>query len=684
MSFEQVRAKAIALAEELESLAGSLSPWKTGAPEFPIDHDIGVLSHRASSLRAAEYRVLFCGEFKRGKSTVLNAMVGESVLPAKVTPCTAILTRLKRGAVPKVTVSFNDGALPRTMTISEFKKEYELRTEDHQAAGAAGAEIGRFDRVREAVIEHPSPVLPPAIELVDSPGMRENVVRTARTLEALDSAAAVVMVLSAVQNFTTDERGFIQQELLPRRLRNIFFLVNWYNAVEHEDKPKEEIERDKAELEQRLNQLVVPLCVVDGRDLSTCRIFRVNALGALRGRQSPLDPAKVARSGMPEFEAELQSFIVGDIARAGNEAAVGLAEQCEERFRAFVEEQAKFDRQPLEDLERQRQAIEPKLEWLRNIREHVRRFLLDKSEVLHVRLTSSLRQFVIEMQERIVNDISEGREIDLSLINDRLVTLNLVKDLGKTVANWFGAGATLYKDELAATIERELSAYLERRIGEWQSTTAKSVFGTIEGDIQKELAAQAEQYSRLVAEIQEQLGLTVEKPDPRKLIEQWVTDLGGPAALGRTGGLSDIGGVIASAIGPIVGSVLAESLLHLKTALVPVIGLVVASVLMVWRESRLKEKLRKGVADAANKAFATVEAKIDAAAKLKLDSGFKGLIERITSTMDAEIAGVSASLDAVIASKMQHEESSAARFEKFNSAIMQISEVVYRMKALAR
>ena len=54
-------------------------------------------------------RVLVAGEAKRGKSTLVNAMLGRPVLPTGVTPLTALATTVTHGGDEQVTAVFADG-----------------------------------------------------------------------------------------------------------------------------------------------------------------------------------------------------------------------------------------------------------------------------------------------------------------------------------------------------------------------------------------------------------------------------------------------------------------------------------------------------------------------------------------------------------------------------------------------
>lgn len=52
-------------------------------------------------VQSTNFKVMVLGEFKRGKSTFINALLGKEVLPAYSTPCTAIINE-SNGAIPSV------------------------------------------------------------------------------------------------------------------------------------------------------------------------------------------------------------------------------------------------------------------------------------------------------------------------------------------------------------------------------------------------------------------------------------------------------------------------------------------------------------------------------------------------------------------------------------------------------
>jgi predicted GTPase len=73
------------------------------------DRDREQLAALRERLDAARLRVLVAGEAKRGKSTLINALLGRDVLPSGVTPLTAVATTVRFGSEPRAEVLFLDG-----------------------------------------------------------------------------------------------------------------------------------------------------------------------------------------------------------------------------------------------------------------------------------------------------------------------------------------------------------------------------------------------------------------------------------------------------------------------------------------------------------------------------------------------------------------------------------------------
>lgn len=61
-------------------------------------------------IKTRRFRVAVVGEFKRGKSSFINALLGQAVLPVDASPTTATINRITYGAVPRAYLCYKDGS----------------------------------------------------------------------------------------------------------------------------------------------------------------------------------------------------------------------------------------------------------------------------------------------------------------------------------------------------------------------------------------------------------------------------------------------------------------------------------------------------------------------------------------------------------------------------------------------
>ncbi len=134
--------------------------------------------------RSHSFVALIVGEFKRGKSTLLNALVGQDLLPTGVPPVTAVPTRVRSG--------------PRTRAVARFRDgtEREIRLDQVHDYVDESHNPGNHRGVVSVDVEVPEGP-PPGVVLVDVPGLGStHAHNTEAALAALPEADAALLVES--------------------------------------------------------------------------------------------------------------------------------------------------------------------------------------------------------------------------------------------------------------------------------------------------------------------------------------------------------------------------------------------------------------------------------------------------------------------------------------------------------
>ncbi|MEU6380434.1 dynamin family protein [Streptomyces sp. NPDC046909] len=170
-----------------------------------------VLGESRERLASEQFFVVVCGEFRRGKSSLLNALVRRRRLfPVDVDVTTAVVSTLRWGPAERAVVwPLSDPERP-----GERPEPFEVPlSEVHQYV----TEQGNPRNVREVErieMEAPFAPLKSGLVLVDTPGVGSiNPAHTAATRAFLPRADAVLFVGSAVQPLTTVELDFVRHAL---------------------------------------------------------------------------------------------------------------------------------------------------------------------------------------------------------------------------------------------------------------------------------------------------------------------------------------------------------------------------------------------------------------------------------------------------------------------------------------
>ena len=185
------------LTENLKSLLGL-------SEEIALVNTAESIRETLEKTAEEHFEVAIVGEFKRGKSTLINAMLGQEVLPADVLPATATLNRVTYSEEPYVQVEYKNGKSER-VDINKL--------EDYVTKLTAESEE-RAETVKEATVYYDTEFCKNNVDIIDTPGLNDDDQMTNVTLSILPKIDAAVFVISANSPFSQFEKEFLEKKML--------------------------------------------------------------------------------------------------------------------------------------------------------------------------------------------------------------------------------------------------------------------------------------------------------------------------------------------------------------------------------------------------------------------------------------------------------------------------------------
>jgi hypothetical protein len=262
-------------------------------------------------IEARRFTLAVVGEFKRGKSTFINALLGAEILPADVLPTSATVNRVTFGLTPTATLYFRDGRPPEQVPIASLADHVTKLTE---------ASAARAATVREAVVAYPLALCRHDVDLVDTPGLSDEQQMTDVTVGVLPTIDAAILVLMADSPFSTSEAALVER-LVQQGVGHLLFVVTAIDRIRKEEDRQRVVQAVRDRL--RATGLV-------GDDPS---VFPVSGRWALDGRVEG-DVPLFERSGFPALEEGLQR----DLLRSDGVALMRRLHQLQEQCQRLLED----------------------------------------------------------------------------------------------------------------------------------------------------------------------------------------------------------------------------------------------------------------------------------------------------------------------------------------------------------
>jgi GTPase SAR1 family protein len=310
---------------------------------LPLSRQADALRGLLDRLCEQRFHLAILGQFKRGKSTLLNALLGEEALPVSVIPLTAIPTFIRAGDRRQVLVTFSNGdpgieyAADGADELSRFLAQYVTEEANPR---------NRLE-VSQVEVTHPAPILREGVVLIDTPGIGStHLHNTEATLNFIPQCDAALFVVSPDPPVTEVEIDFLKE--VRSRVSRLFFVLSKADYLGESD-------RDKM-----LDFLRSVFSEQEGVDADT-PILPISARQGLEARQRS-DAVGWEKSGMKDLESLLLEFLVHEKEAALSEAIARKASDLVGGILLEMRLSVQSLRMPLDELERRLETLEARLE----------------------------------------------------------------------------------------------------------------------------------------------------------------------------------------------------------------------------------------------------------------------------------------------------------------------------------
>lgn len=180
-----------------------------------------------------EFTIGIIGDFTVGKSTFVNAILGDRLLPVFANPTTAIITKIKYGRKPKVIIRYKDGD-EEEMTYEAFMKFSAFNLNDFQERMTEG-DIQRFKNVVNAEMYVKSEFLKVNnLCIVDTLGLSAHESDNEKTIASIRDSIATIY-LCAERGLSNKDVDFITTYLSPER-DDFFMCINRIDLVKKSER----------------------------------------------------------------------------------------------------------------------------------------------------------------------------------------------------------------------------------------------------------------------------------------------------------------------------------------------------------------------------------------------------------------------------------------------------------------
>ena len=427
-----------------------------------IEGESSALTKAEKKLDEEQFNLVVIGQFKRGKSTFINALLSDNIVPSSILPLTSIVTIIQYSENKKAKVKFLDNHEEK-VDIGEIEKYV---TEKHNPENRL--------QVKEVYVYHPSEYLKKGVRIIDTPGIgsvfKHN---TDVAYNFLPYCDAAVFLMSPDPPLGEAEIEFLKSVKV--YTEKFFFVLNKIDIVS-DDELDEVVEFNKNLLKEYTSSEEI-------------NIYPISAKLALKAKLNK-DRQLLEQSRMPVIEKALDEFIakermniiaisvINALLRYINNALTSYKLQIEtqklslDNLKEKVEEFSRFIESVRDDAEELEYILDKRIE-------KIYRELDDEIELLKERELPSLIEKMQEhfkekskekisteefenymtqkMNEYILKIFTDWRKEQSDIISQKVESIynDLAKRINEKIENIITTASTIFDVKLNAYVDSE-------------------------------------------------------------------------------------------------------------------------------------------------------------------------------------------------------------------------------------
>ena len=284
-----------------------------------------------------QFNMVVVGEFSRGKSTFVNALLGQNILPSSKSPTTAIISKITYGEQPEFTLHYKNDLSPKQVSQEEFSG---LKAPKEGIMGGIKDGIASIkekifheqnllDGIAYASIKYPLAFCRDQVELVDTPGTNDlNTGRIEITYRYLEETDALIMLLAADQALSDSEVNFLKERILKNKIQDIFFVINRKDTLHGPEEERQVLDFVRTNLMNLLPDDMkdnLKVFLVSSRQALLYR--RAESGEVLKTKQLKDKPDNMEITGFVDLEESLGRFFSEEKGKAKLEKYVRIGQE---------------------------------------------------------------------------------------------------------------------------------------------------------------------------------------------------------------------------------------------------------------------------------------------------------------------------------------------------------------------